>query len=151
MTTSASAGDIEVLMGKRKRKLKFYKRSASLPRKTAKLLAEASTPVYISHGAGCMCNSRIDPKKHHLVGIRAEQKYDRTGQRVTRFYATIITSWRGSNGKAKDDIKKALRAIRKNGNICEGGLSTLNTHQAVDKKTQREGRRGRAQRRHRRL
>lgn len=146
VTTSADVSDIKVLMGKRKRKLKFYKRSTSLPRKMSKLLADAATPVYISRGVGCTCNDRIDPKKHHLMGIKAEQKYDRTGQRVTRFYAMIITSWRGANGKAKENIKKALRAIRKNGNICEGGVSTLNTHQAVDKKTSRQGRKGRGQR-----
>lgn len=146
---SAEAGEIELRMGKRKKK--FYKRSSTLPRRIFKQLADQESKIYISNGIGCKCDNRVVPRDHHLIGIRVEEKYDVTGHKRTRFFAEFITSW-SENNKAKVSIKKALRAIRKNENICDGGVSTLNTHKEVDEQ-QRGGnsRRSSKKRRHRLL
>lgn len=126
---TAEAGEVELKMGKRKKK--FYKRSDTLPKRIYKQLANQEAKIYISDGIGCKCDKRVEPKDHHLMGIRVVEAYDVTGQKITRFYADFITSW-SQDRKAKVNIKKALRAIRKNDNICEGGVSTLNTHREVD-------------------
>lgn len=137
-SNTAGAGEVELKMGKRKKK--FYKRSSSLPKRIYKQLADQESKIYISEGIGCKCDNRVKPRDHHLIGIRVEETYDVTGQKITKFYADFITSW-SEGGKAKVGIKKALRAMRKNEGICDGGVSTLNTHQEMDK--QRKGHKSR--------
>lgn len=129
-SSTAEPGEIEVNMGKRKKR--FYKRDSNAPRKISKLLTEKDTKIYISQGIGCTCDTRITPGEHHLMGIRAEEKYDRvTGHKVTRFYADFITSW-NEEGETRIGIKKALRAIRKNDNVCDGGVDSLIIHKQVE-------------------
>ena len=138
-------------MGKRKKR--FYKRDQSLPKKVYKLLAEKDTKIYISQGIGCSCDQRIDAGEHHLMGIRVEEKYESdSGQKVMRFYADFITSW-NENKETKHGIKKALRAIRKNDNVCNGGVNTLIIHKQIeDENPERESRkRVKKERRQRRL
>lgn len=123
-SSSAKPGEIEVTMGKRKKR--FYKRDSSSPRKVYKQLAEKDAKIYISQGIGCTCEGRISAGEHHLIGVRVEEKYNTvTGHKEIRFYADFIASWNNDKGETKPGIKKALRSIRKNNNVCDGGVDTL--------------------------
>lgn len=141
-------------MGKRKKR--FYKKEAksSKTKKVLKQLAEKDAKIYITQGIGCNCDERIKPGEHHLMGIRAVEKYNvRTGTVFTRFYADFITSW-NHNGKPKPGIKKALRAVRKNEHACDGGLRMLDIHkqtatEGTEKKARKQrDKKVRKQRRH---
>lgn len=136
-------------MGKRKKK--FYKRDDKVHRKIYKQLVEKDAKIYISQGMGCTCGDRIVEGGHHLMGVRVEEKYNSVGDKVTRFYADFITSWT-ENKQAKPAVKKALRAIRKNFNVCQGGLNTLKAHnqvreQSPDRKIRKRDKKQRKQRR----
>jgi len=150
-STTAEPGEIEVLMGKRKKR--FYKRDEAISKKLYKRLQEKETKIYMKQGIGCTCGDRVIEGEHHLMGITVEEKYDRTGEKVARYYADFITSWNeGEN--TKPGVKKALRAIRKNAaDVCQGGVDTLNIHKQLEdedaeRRSKKKERKIRKQRRH---
>ena len=147
---TAEPGEIEVLMGKRKKR--FYKRDESISKKLYKKLQEKETPIYMKQGIGCTCAGRIVDGEHHLMAITVEEKYDRTGEKVARYYADFITSW-NEGESTKPGVKKALRAIRKNVDVCQGGVDTLNIHKQLEdedavRRSKKRERKLRKQRRH---
>nr|AFN44721.1 soluble frizzled-related protein [Bugula neritina] len=128
-STTAEPGEVEINMGKRKKR--FYKRDTNEPKKVYKLLAEKDAKIYISQGMGCTCDQKISPGSHHLMGVRMEKKYNSLGEEVVKFYADFITAWE-ENGDTKPGIKRALKAIRKRENVCQGGDNILNIHKQIE-------------------
>lgn len=149
-SATTEPGEIEVMMGKRKKR--FYKRDENHPKKIYKLLGEQNTPIYMKQGVGCTCENRVMSGEHHLMAINVEEKYDRTGEKVVRFYANFITSW-SDGDETKPGIKKALRAIRKSDDVCQGGVDTLNIHKQLEvedaeRRSKKREKKLRKQRRH---
>lgn len=147
VSESAEPGEVEIEMGKRKKK--FYKKNDSLPKRIYKQLADKEAKIYMKDAMGCSCDSRIQSGEHHLLGIQAVEKYDRMGQKITKFYVQFITPWKDTDGKAQKSIKKALRTVRKREDLCEGGLSTLNADDSKQHKKSKRDRRERKRRQRR--